>query len=325
MNQNIKKERIDFVLPDRIGDCVMSLPAILSAQRLLAARGQDLRALTPPSLFELIWSLGLFETVILDELVKLSSFLEPALRAYFLDTTSNNLFLQARERIGRYAPQKPFLTYDRSLEALPLEQCQAKLDPSLFGFLHHEKQLSVASIRYFAPLLDLGFSSAQIIEASQFSLSDFQFKASFNNWTPTIAHKSYVVICLEAAYGSAREQKRRWDESLFLALAEKLAERETVVFVGLDPSFALPKHKNFLDLRKKLTILQLSRLLQCAKLFVGNDSGPLHLANLLGTNSVCIYQSTEPSVYGPIFAELNHPSLKPSNWQSVYEIAKPLL
>ncbi len=54
-----------------------------------------------------------------------------------------------------------------------------------------------------------------------------------------------------------------------------------------------------LDLSERLTFGQLGALLQRASLFLGNDSGTMHLAVAVGTPAVAIFGPSDPRVYGP--------------------------
>lgn len=47
------------------------------------------------------------------------------------------------------------------------------------------------------------------------------------------------------------------------------------------------------------TLLQLAALLSRAAVFVGNDSGPTHLAAALGTPTVAVFVGTDPAVWSP--------------------------
>jgi len=47
------------------------------------------------------------------------------------------------------------------------------------------------------------------------------------------------------------------------------------------------------------TVLQLAALLARARLFIGNDSGPMHLAAAAGTRVIALFGPTEPEVWRP--------------------------
>ena len=47
------------------------------------------------------------------------------------------------------------------------------------------------------------------------------------------------------------------------------------------------------------SILDLAELIRQSRIFVGCDSGPLHLASAVGTPSVGLFGPKDPTVYGP--------------------------
>lgn len=49
----------------------------------------------------------------------------------------------------------------------------------------------------------------------------------------------------------------------------------------------------------RLTLLELAALLRRAALFVGNDSGPMHIASAMGTPVVGLFGPSDPQVWGP--------------------------
>lgn len=55
-----------------------------------------------------------------------------------------------------------------------------------------------------------------------------------------------------------------------------------------------------LDLSEQLSLQDLVELFQRAKLFIGNDSGPMHLAAISGTPVLALYGPTDVTVWGPL-------------------------
>jgi len=58
--------------------------------------------------------------------------------------------------------------------------------------------------------------------------------------------------------------------------------------------------KGSFNLGGKLNFQELAALLQKAKIFITNDSGPLHLASALGVPTLAIFGPTDPVKYGPL-------------------------
>lgn len=95
---------------------------------------------------------------------------------------------------------------------------------------------------------------------------------------------------------------RRWPLERFRAAAGEISRREnaSVVFIGTGNELralegAAGEH---LSLRDTTDMGDLIRLLHGADLFIGNDSGPLHLAGLLGTPVIGLYGPAPPALTG---------------------------
>jgi ADP-heptose:LPS heptosyltransferase len=92
---------------------------------------------------------------------------------------------------------------------------------------------------------------------------------------------------------------KTWPAERFLAVAERL-ERE----MGLEPVFVggpgedLPVFARYRRL-SGAPLDEVKRLLAGASLFVGNDSGPAHMAAAFGVPSVVLFGSSDPRIWGP--------------------------
>jgi len=104
----------------------------------------------------------------------------------------------------------------------------------------------------------------------------------------------------------ARWEPKRWPVRHFIALATKLQQEfDAVLLLGstadtaccreLAEALSLP----CLNLAGKTTLLQTGALLQQASLFVGNDSGPGHLAAAAGIPSLTLFGPGDPTRYHP--------------------------
>ena len=98
----------------------------------------------------------------------------------------------------------------------------------------------------------------------------------------------------------ARIATRRWGDEHFAEIARRLLETtEAHVLWFLEPGTSCPApqlkrcHAVSLEFRFFLSVLSLCRLLVC------NDSGPMHLANLLGVPVVAVFGPTQPKWFGP--------------------------
>ena len=101
-----------------------------------------------------------------------------------------------------------------------------------------------------------------------------------------------------AAYGSAK----RWDPRRFAAVAARLADRFDVVIFGgpsetemaaeIERVLVEQQVTNYENIAGRTTVAELLARIAGLRLFVTNDSGPMHIAGALGVPSVAIFGST---------------------------------
>lgn len=94
----------------------------------------------------------------------------------------------------------------------------------------------------------------------------------------------------------AGDRRRRWPVEKFAAVGDALASAGAQVFINGNPSEqplaeALQEamRQPAVSLAGKLSLNGLAGLLSQAKILIGNDSGPLHVARAVGTPTVGIY------------------------------------
>ena len=106
---------------------------------------------------------------------------------------------------------------------------------------------------------------------------------------------------------TAKWETKCWPEESFASVADLLSERvkARVVLLGSPAESTLVgriarrmRHVP-LDLSGRLSILEIAALLERSALFVGNDSGLMHLASATGTSTVAIFGPTDPRRTGP--------------------------
>ena len=114
--------------------------------------------------------------------------------------------------------------------------------------------------------------------------------------TPDRSDVTYAVVHVGATYNT-----KRWPADYFLELGHFLRKNcmiEPIIVVGPGQEKLLDGFTGF-TCRKRLTLNQLKNLLAGAALFVGNDSGPAHMAAALGIPAVVIFGSSNSSVWRP--------------------------
>ncbi len=127
--------------------------------------------------------------------------------------------------------------------------------------------------------------------------SDFIVTQDFNNHDPLIAIHPGSPIPL-----------KRWKPDRFAELADWLIKQKSaqVIFVGVEDEIPIIKKiQNLMigestNIAGKTTIPQLASILKKCKLFIGNDSGPMHLAAAVGTQTIGIYGPGDPTRFGPV-------------------------
>ncbi|MGQ9552597.1 MAG: lipopolysaccharide heptosyltransferase II [Anaerolineae bacterium] len=121
------------------------------------------------------------------------------------------------------------------------------------------------------------------------------------------SHKSMIVLAPGGGVnpGGALVTKR-WPPECFGALAAMLARYgHTVVVIGGPQDHQLAAQVTedsggqAYDLCGRLTLPECGALLQRASIFIGNDTGLMHLAAAVGAPVVALFGPTDPAIYAP--------------------------
>lgn len=96
----------------------------------------------------------------------------------------------------------------------------------------------------------------------------------------------------------AAAPEKAWRADGFLAVAEQLKQS------GMEPVFIGGAADDLGPFRAYRTLAgaplaEIKALLEGAALFVGNDSGPAHMAAALGVPSVVVFGRSDPAIWGP--------------------------
>jgi len=112
----------------------------------------------------------------------------------------------------------------------------------------------------------------------------------------------FPVITLH--FGANWQAKyRTWPIENYISLIKHLLERRgaKVILIGGKAEIKIAervcqkvKHNHLINLVGKTTIPQMTAIIKSSHLFIGNDSGPLHIAQLVGTPFVGIFGATSP-------------------------------
>ena len=108
--------------------------------------------------------------------------------------------------------------------------------------------------------------------------------------SPTPEKSKLVVL-----HPGASKMQRAWNLERFVQLAEMLQQKGLEVLFISGEDLAVGKFPVVV----KPSLKEFSNLLRSCSLFVGNDSGPMHLAQQCGAAVVGIYGPGDPLVTGP--------------------------
>ncbi len=107
------------------------------------------------------------------------------------------------------------------------------------------------------------------------------------------------------AGGGSYSPARRWNPAKFAAVADRLAQEcnaEIVLVGSLDDNAAEVKaamHSQPLDLSGKTSLTELAGVLKSSDLFIGAESGVMHLAAAVGTPTVAVFGPGNPDAWSP--------------------------
>lgn len=119
-----------------------------------------------------------------------------------------------------------------------------------------------------------------------------------------------------------------WPTQRFMVLAQRFRRSGLPVRVVLGamelerwPSAEIQQFARVADVHQPTSLVELWQLLSSATLFLGNDSGPGHLAGIIGVPTFCLFGPTDPAVWkplGPRVSVLRHEPLEALAEEKVY-------
>lgn len=122
--------------------------------------------------------------------------------------------------------------------------------------------------------------------------------------TNDLGGKNIVTISPGASFGKSK----MWPKENFAKLMDKYSEENDSVGIVIGgpgdrasgEEICELTNSESLNLAGKLTLRQSMALIKKSKLFVSNDSGPMHIGAALGAPTIGIFGSTEPKWTGPV-------------------------
>jgi heptosyltransferase-2 len=145
---------------------------------------------------------------------------------------------------------------------------------------------------------DEGSIDLIIPEGKRASAAEFLFRSGSRSGVVRIA------IGAGASYGAAR----CWPPSRFAELANRLQshmDADVILFgtaaeSAVSNAISAEMHRPSIDLTGKTAIADLPALLSHCHLFVGNDSGAMHVAAAVGLPIVAVFGPTDPNGTAPV-------------------------
>jgi len=115
----------------------------------------------------------------------------------------------------------------------------------------------------------------------------------------TLKDRRYVVL-----HPGSIMSTKRWEPRRFAEAARTLADRGFTIVVTSGPGEELFASQVAQEIEGTvillgLTIPQLAELIRGAHLYIGNDSGPMHLAAAVGTPTIAVWGSSDSRRWRP--------------------------
>ncbi len=143
-----------------------------------------------------------------------------------------------------------------------------------------------------------------------FRLPTFHTSDNDQNWVDNFLRESEILpnCPLIVIHPGSPITLKRWRTERFADVADWLIVQKNaqILFVGtrdeVDVISAVQKqmHGRSINLAGETTVSQLAELLKRCHLFLGNDSGPMHIAAAVGTQTIGLYGPGNPARFGPV-------------------------
>ena len=141
-------------------------------------------------------------------------------------------------------------------------------------------------------------------------LPAFHTDAADRKWVDNFIHESEILSNrpLIIIHPGSPIPLKRWRTERFAAVADWLIEQKKaqILFVGTRDEVSITStvqkqmHGKSINLAGETTVSQLAELLKRCHLFLGNDSGPMHIAAAVGAHTIGLYGPGNPARFGPI-------------------------
>jgi heptosyltransferase-2 len=285
--------------PNHLGDCIMALPMISETRE--AYPGATVTVLTPEPLADLfvgntgidnLWAIptrhvhGLIGVMKLKEMIGRGAFDIGYILPPSFGAASSFKLAGVKERIGYIADGRRLLL----TKPLPLSEPLNSQHRSVVYFDLLRRGAGV-SFEYAPPKLVLNDTDR---ERASTTLAESGLGPN----------DEYVVIGFQAV-----AQSRRWGGDRYAALAQRIVGglNRSVVLIGAggdrkagDQVMSMSGIGSIYNVAGMTTLRESAAVLSRAEAFVGNDSGPAHLAAAAGAKLIVLSGADDPAETSPI-------------------------
>jgi heptosyltransferase-3 len=204
--------------------------------------------------------------------------------------TSHSLlgFARAGVRVGYDPPEKPMRMWER-------QKANVLAKPFGFGGEHF-------IYRYLSPLEALGIEPRETVP--RFDPLPQEAEAA----RALLAEHGVQSKAFIAVHAGASFPGRCWQPEKFAAAMDEINQRTGLPHVlvggpdekGIAEAVLAEAKSPIVDLVGRLSLNRTLPVLQQARLFLGNESGPMHMAASVGTPVVGLFGLIDPAVWGPV-------------------------
>ncbi len=138
----------------------------------------------------------------------------------------------------------------------------------------------------------------------------FSVKAEDQKWSVDFlkSHQIDGECPIIAIHPGSPIQRKRWLTERYAELADWLItqKRAKILFVGVKDEISIineiqgQMYGESVNIAGETTVPQLASILFKCNMFIGNDSGPMHLAAAVGTYTIGLFGPGDPERFGPV-------------------------
>ena len=296
--KNFTPERILVVKLDHLGDVLLATPVFSNLRR--AYPNAELHALT-----------GTWSRVVLEKHLAVNKVLEynsPAFCRTGRPTSLKQMFQLYRElRRQKYDLVVELRGDWHTLWFALLKLTPKRLDRAALQIANRLGSAQFTGTHETTRNLDVLKQAgiATPVQTTTFSITSEDEKWASNFLMTYQISREQPLVAIHA--GSPIELKR-WLPERYAELADWLIAQKgaQILFVGVKEENqiiteiqSLMRGKS-INIAGETTFTQLASILHSCNVFIGNDSGPMHLAAAVGTQTIGLYGPGDPTRFGPV-------------------------